>query len=117
MRSGTLTIENWMNSTVSFLCCFKGTGFEKESVYFELDLVMVFASLFCPDLAGGVLQKDDQTSSTGLLSLLFLFSFPLGPPCKAFMQNLSLIKQMTEISICQMYQNLPMNCMVILLIG
>lgn len=69
-----------------------------------------------PDLTRGILQKDNQTSSTGHLCLLFLFSFPLAPHCKDLMQNLSLIKYRIEICICQMSWNLPMNCMIILLI-
>lgn len=121
MKSSTLTIEKWLDCTVSFLSCFKGTGFEKESGFFELGIALIgpWVTLRLPlaCLVGSVLQKDHQTASTGLRCLLFLFSFPLALHCRDFMQDLSLINHMTEISICQMYQNLPVNCAIILLIG
>lgn len=116
-------LDNWelMGCTVAFLCCFKGTGFENKVVYFELGISWtgpgVWVLLPLCGLAGGVPQKHHQTSRTGLHCLLFLFSFPLALHCRDFVQKLSLIKHLTEISICQMHWNLPMGCVIILLIG
>lgn len=62
-------LDNWelMGCIVSFLCCFKGTGFKNKVVYFELGISWVgtgvwFLLPLC-GLAGDVLQKHHQTSS------------------------------------------------------